>query len=133
METVKIFRIDHGTEGTFGALTIDGMAFCVTLERMWLNNEPNISCIPAGMYRCQRVRSPKFGTTFQVTGVPGRGHILFHAGNEERHTKGCILLGASYAKLSASDRGIANSGLTFQQFMEAMVGVKEFALQIVEV
>ena len=67
-----------------------------TAEDDWLDNAARVSCIPAGSYVTRRVTSPKFGETFEVTGVPGRANILFHHGNTEEDTEGCILLGSSF-------------------------------------
>ena len=68
-----------------------------TLENPWLDNAPNISCIPVGSYVCKRVISPKYGETFEITGVDGRTHILFHEGNYPSNTMGCVLLGLDRA------------------------------------
>ena len=40
-----------------------------TLENPWLDNEPYVSCIPKGNYKCHRVDSPRYGDTFQVMNV----------------------------------------------------------------
>ena len=93
--TVEIRRIpkpDGDDRGTPGVLLLDGRFECFTLENPWLRNEPNVSCIPRGVYRLRRRQSPRFGDTYQVEDVPGRSHILFHGGNRERDTRGCILV-----------------------------------------
>ena len=81
MKHLTIKRLETGNQGTFGVLINGGIPFGLTLERQWLNNQSNISCIPEGGYLCKRVKSPKFGNTFEVTDVTGRSHILFHKGN----------------------------------------------------
>ena len=127
---IAITRIEVSPYGTFGAMTIDGRAFCVTLERPDLGNQPQVSCIPIGDYECRRKKSPKFGYTFEVMSVPGRGDILFHAGNYVKDSLGCILLGASFENTFSGERMIANSSATFKKFMLQMILVDTFWLSI---
>jgi hypothetical protein len=89
-----------------------------------------VSSIPAQQYICRPYKSPTHGKTFQVRNVPGRDHILFHAGNLAKHTEGCILLGEHFGKLKG-DRAILNSGATFKAFL-AEVGERPFHLTIYE-
>ena len=124
----------EGTEagGTLGALILDDEVFCCTLEDPDLDNQVNVSCIPEGVYLCKRVKSPRFGDTFEITKVPGRTHILFHAGNTQEDTHGCVLLGRFWGKLRG-DRAILNSGGSFRDFIKATEGVSEFWLLIDDV
>lgn len=110
--TFTIKRIANTPEGMFGVILFDGKPFALTAERPWIDNESNVSCIPEGEYHCHRIRSPRFGDTFEVMHVPGRSHILFHKGNipmEDSH--GCILIGEQFEPLDgklavlASKRG----------------------------
>lgn len=94
MRQFKLIRVVYIPDGTFGVLfDYDNSPICLTLEREWRNNEKNISCIPRGKYVCKRVESPKFGDTFEVLDVPGRSHILFHKGNIEDDSHGCVVTG----------------------------------------
>ncbi len=99
IELAEIIRLEKGEAGTFGALKIDGQVTCVTLEPEDRNNAQGVSCIPEGDYIAKRVNSPKYGDTFEISDVPNRTHILFHAGNVENHTKGCVLLGRNFGAL----------------------------------
>jgi hypothetical protein len=119
---IQLNRQEESEDGTFGVLLINGHVLCVTLEPPDRDNQQNISNIPPGRYVCKRVNSPKYGDTFEITGVPGRSHVLFHAGNVVRHTKGCVVLGQYYDKL-AGDRAVLNSGGSHRKFMKAMEGV----------
>lgn len=116
MKSVRIIRIEHGTEGTFGAVAINGRAFCVSLEPPWLDNIEKQSCIPAGQYYCKRHYSPTWQETFLVTHVKERSAILFHPGNYISDTEGCVLLGQYFDKMRG-ERAIKNSGKTFDAFM----------------
>ena len=113
-------------------LLIDGEIFCVTLENPWLKNVPYISCIPIGIYRVDRVKSPTWGVTFQVKDVDGRTHILFHRGNVEANTEGCILLGRSFGKLN-DEPAVLISKTTVKKFMAKMEGIDSFSLNIMQV
>ena len=129
---VSIIRIEESDQGSIGVLRMDGQAFCCTLEPPDRDNQKNISCIPAGTYTARRVDSPKYGDTFEITNVPGRSHVLFHAGNLVKHTKGCVLLGQYFGKLKG-DRAVLNSGNTFRAFLEATAELDAFELEIQEV
>lgn len=121
------------SDGTFGVLWHEGMLpFCVTLERKWLNNKKGESCIPSGEYLCKRVTSPKFGNTFEVTGVQGRSEILFHKGNIDEDSHGCIIVGEQFGELKNKTAVLA-SGLAFDEFMLRLNGTMEFKLIIEEV
>lgn len=73
-------RAPSTDQGTFGSLTF-GDQTVRTLELPWRDNRPQRSCIPPGTYRCQIVRSPKFGRVYNVTNVPGRSAVLIHSAN----------------------------------------------------
>ena len=80
---------------TMGKLYEGKELICYTIERPWLKNARNVSCIPAGEYDVEMVNSPKFGHTYEVKDVPGRTHILFHKGNYVSDSLGCILPASS--------------------------------------
>ncbi len=130
MKIVEIIRLEESEHGTFGVLRIDKQVFCCTLEPPDRENEVSRSSIPAQQYTCKPVESPHHGGTFQITNVPGRSHVLFHAGNVVDHTAGCILLGQYFGKLKG-DRAVLNSGNTFRQFLNR-VGRQPFHLTIIE-
>jgi len=136
MKTLIIRRITTGENGTFGALVFENTPFAVTLEREWLDNRPSTgnipgSCIPEGEYYCERVNSPRFGNTFEVTDVFNRSHILFHKGNLDDDSRGCILVGEEYGKFGV-DNGIKSSKAGYNEFMAIMSDVDEFRLIVVD-
>lgn len=63
-----------------------------TLERPWLNNEPNKSCIPESEYTVKRDKVGRF-QYYRVRDVDGRTDIEFHGGVLPSHSSGCILVG----------------------------------------
>lgn len=79
---------------TLGRLSIGGEPICHTLERPWLDNKRNVSCIPVGEYHGAVQFSPRFQAWLpELLDVPGRDQILIHAGNTADDTEGCILVG----------------------------------------
>jgi hypothetical protein len=129
--TVRLIRLEESSQGTFGVLLICSQVFCVTLEPSDELNERNISSIPAQQYQCMKIHSPQFGETFEIVDVPGRSHVLFHAGNRIRDTEGCVILAQHFGKLEG-DRAVLNSGATFKKFMEIMKDINKFSLTIKE-
>jgi hypothetical protein len=142
MITVTINRepsTDHGTEGTL-SVTFGEMSFsCRTLELPWRANRRNHSCIPAGRYICRRVKSEKFGETFEVMDVEDRTGILFHVGNFAGDTDrgyrsdsdGCILTGASMGNLGGQ-KALCNSEQAHKTFIAFFEWREDFFLEINE-
>ncbi len=131
MKHLTIKRLETGSQGTFGVLINNGVPFVLTLERQWLDNQVGKSCIPEGGYLCKRVKSPKFGNTFEVTDVEGRTHILFHKGNLDDHSHGCILIGEKFSTLNGS-AAILESRQGFNEFMLLLEDDDEFTLNIID-
>lgn len=113
---------------TFGNLYCEGKLICKTFELPWRNNAINVSCIPAGTYNCETVISPKFGHTYKVLNVKDRSHILFHKGNTEDDTQGCIMPCTSYGILNGSVAGLSSKA-AYDAFMSFLEGNK-FTLTI---
>lgn len=138
--TWKLLRLADGPDGTIGILeTHHGVTFYV-LEEEDQQNRPNISRIPAGTYTCRRDRYHKGGyETFEVTAVPGRSRILFHRGNTEEDSAGCLLIGNGVGVLNVRDEdtgvmrrklAVTASASAFERFMENLRGVQSFTLRI---
>lgn len=139
-ETLKVTlkRKPSTDQGTLGELTLpDGLKFA-TMELPWRNNLRQKSSIPAGTYKCSIVQSPRFGRVYGVHDVPGRSHILFHAGNVagnkdlgfKTDVEGCILLGLAPGRLYGQT-SVISSKVALKQFMDAMDG-RPFELEITE-
>ena len=99
--------------GTFGAISIDGVPFCVTLEPY------HQKIIPAWQYVGEPYKSPKHGNVYLLKDVTGRSMIELHPGNLVKHTVGCIVLAQHYGKLQG-DLAVLNSGDTFAEFLKVM-------------
>ena len=132
---MTIKRIAYTKYGTFGVFIDDtGVPFALTLERTWKQNQPSIddvpgSCVPAGKYKCKRVDSPKFGDTFEVTGVSNRSNILFHQGNLMADSHGCILVGEQFEPLHGIP-AIQASEKAFDEFKKKTIAFEEFDLDL---
>jgi len=129
-----ILRRTSFTEyGVFGALWNEqGDLLAYTLEHAYPNeNVPAyLPKMPAGTYDCQRgMHTLKSSTwafeTFEVLGVPGHSGILFHTGNENDDSAGCVLIG----KEIVGSR-LLNSREAFKEFMRKMEGIDEFQLEV---
>jgi hypothetical protein len=129
-----------GIKPTLGAFLFGGRPFALTLERPWLNNRKGESCIPLGTYRCVRCNaspdydfkdSPGFGDTFQVFEVPMRDKILFHAGNVEADSHGCIIVAESFGYLGGKE-AVLSSKKGFNEFLSLLKHDDEFDLAITD-
>lgn len=129
MRRFKLIRIASLAGGSFGVLLDNIVPFCVTLERPWLNNERNISCIPTGEYHCKRINSSRFGNTFQVESVPDRSHILFHKGNLAEDSHGCIIVGEEFGILEKQN-AVLSSGRAMSEFLNRTHFIEEFILKV---
>ena len=126
---LKLKRVADNEDATFGVLINGNIPFAVTLEPAWEDNKKGISCIPSGPYSCKRVKSPKFGDTFEILDVEERTHILFHKGNSERNTQGCVLIAEEFCRLNGKAAVLA-SGRGFTEFMSILKEIDEFDLII---
>ena len=116
-----LIRVARTDDGVFGVLLKGSKPFAVTLEPEDKNNQRNISCIPAGSYYCEPFDSPRFGWTYRVMDVPERDYILFHAGNTEGDTEGCILVAESFGELRGKS-AILDSKKGFSEFRDKAGG-----------
>ena len=123
---------------TIGKLHVDSKFICYTLERPWLDNEPNVSCVPAGNYRMKPHTSPSKGKTYylrsldddsvKLFGPAKRTHILLHPGNTIEDSAGCILVGDSYGIIDGQI-AVMNSKKTFERILN-LFKWRDFNLEI---
>jgi len=117
-----IIRDTFTDKSTIGELFLNGEFMCDTLENPWVNNERNISCIPAGQYNV-RIRVARESATREyvhllVKDVPNRKYILFHRGNTAKDTRGCIVVG-----LSRKQDFVGNSTLAMDLLMKEVINL----------
>lgn len=134
-------------DGIFGELPA-GSFFLVTLEHAFSpppnpDGSVNLKFIPKiaeGRYLCKRSmhrlhNMTKDFETFQVMDVPPfMGHpvtnILFHWGNYNSNSDGCILLGKQFGARDPSGKMITDSENAWKQFMQIQAGIDTFWLTI---
>ncbi len=129
MKTFRLLRVAYIPDGTFGVLFDEETPFCLTLEREWKDNKRNVSCIPKDNYLCESIWSNKFGSTYEVKEVKGRSHILFHKGNIEDDSHGCIILGEQFGVLGEKN-AILCSGDAFAEFKMRLNEEHFFKLEV---
>ena len=96
---------DKETKGLFSVMEgCDRLYECKILELPWINNIPNISCIPAGEYVVKRYKSATRGICFKILNVKNRSDILIHPGNyvagDKIDSKGCQLPGSGFKDIN---------------------------------
>lgn len=121
-------RTDYREDGVFGKLLANGKEVAVTLEHSY-GLTPKL---PSGSYTCKLSPHRLHGMdhdflTYEVTGVPGHAGILFHWGNWEKDSEGCILVGHTVAS-SPTGQMVTGSKATFQSLMQLQAGAQEFTL-----
>ena len=90
---VELIRVAVLPEGAFGVLKVHGRPVALALERTYENLEVKI---PAGAWRCAPTTYHKGGyATWEIL-VPGHSRLLFHRGNYEADSEGCILVGRAF-------------------------------------
>jgi len=129
MKELDLIRVAYAPFGTFGKFVCNSNLL-YTVERPWLANQHNVSCIPEGDYLCK----PKFFThgggypAVEVLDVPNRSDILFHIANWPENVKGCIGVGNELGVL-ANKWAVLDSSQAFKAFMD-FYGKEPFRLRI---
>ena len=115
-----LIRDTFSEKSTIGELFLNGERICDTLENPWLDNQRNISCIPAGVYdvrlRLARESATRDYLHLLVQDVPNRDWILFHRGNTAKDTRGCILVG-----LGSQQDVVSNSTLAMDLLIKELI------------
>lgn len=128
-------RTEAREDGVFGILKdADGKQLAVTLEHAYDSGHGDGSYAPKmslGVYKCvrgtHRLHDNKPFQTFEITKVPGHTNILFHVGNYNNDSDGCVLLGDHFG---GDPRMIAMSRMTFEAFMARLKDINEFTLEV---
>lgn len=105
MSQLDLYRYKGSITETLGHTTL-GTLLVLSLERPWLNNAPDISCIPAGTYVCKYNQSAHLSAlagspvfTYELQNVPNRSGIRIHSANRVKELLGCISLGMGLGEL----------------------------------
>lgn len=125
---------------TFGKLKIEWLPEhkdIYTIELPWKDNQHDISCIPAGIYRVIRFNSPAHGMVWKLLGTEPRQDVEMHSGNfacfvklpgssHDTDTKGCILPGM------ALDEGVpmVQRSKEAMSYLYTLIGDDDFMLEV---
>jgi hypothetical protein len=133
---LTLTRFESRADGIFGMLTdAVGQRIAHTLEHAYDDGQGGWTAkIPAGTFTCVRGDHLLDGmttpfSTFEITGVPGHTGLLFHWGNYNSDSEGCVLLG--YSEVDAGGRRmITASRASFARFMQLQAGQDSFQLVV---
>ncbi len=108
----------------------------VTLEHAYPDsNSLYVPKIPDGIYTCVRGLHQLTGMaapfeTFEITGVAGHAGLLFHPGNKNDDSEGCVLTGEQLVRKADESCFVTNSRFIFARFMAMQTGVDQFQLTV---
>jgi len=140
-------RTKYSEDGIFGELLNDSGGFvCCTLEHAFIKPDRTFEAkVAAGEYLCKVGTGPLEGgfhalhdgipfMAFEIQDVPEfRGlpvtGILFHIGNYQQDSEGCILLGKQIGQKSSGGNMLMASKQAFDDFMQKQ-GVDPFTIKI---
>src|SRR3990170_73579 len=125
---LTLHRTDYLPTCTLGRLNVDDRFECFTLEDRWRPpTEPKVpgeTCIPADRYEIVVTWSERFKARLPLLlDVPGFSGIRIHAGNTDKDTAGCLLVGRRRVGATIEDSGAALARL-LPQIKEAVVSGK---------
>lgn len=134
MKLVRIYRNFQDRNQTLGSCVVyddypdkKPLFSAISLERGWRDNEPNVSCIPVGIYRLELEWSEKFQKKlWEIKGVKNRSETKFHAANYWYQLNGCIALGNSLLDVNNDGyNDITSSNKTMRAFHRVLKKDKE--------
>lgn len=124
---MKLKRFVRDSVKTIGRFTYENLSL-FSVELPWRDNQTDISCIPDGTYKVQKVNSPSHGEgTWRIMEVCDRTFIDIHVANVPSDLLGCVGLGiAVYPDL----RGVGSSRIAMGRFKEATKDISEAIIEI---
>jgi hypothetical protein len=129
MQTLTLKRLKEDEYGTHGQLFNGPEFLCYTLERQWLDNKADVSCIPPDeTYHVIGHNSAAHPDSWELD-VSGRQGILIHSGNVLADTKGCILVGLTEQKSGVFESKAAMNklrGILPDSFEIEIIGLKKW-------
>ena len=134
---MALTRTEYRADGILSRLTdMAGTLIAVTLEHSYTDGQGGYypKVLP-GNYICERgihqlLNEPNSFETFQLMDVPNHTGILFHVGNYNDDSEGCILLGESIGSTTSNQIMIMSSHLAFAKFMSLQGGAESFYLTV---
>lgn len=121
----------HGCQST---LLRDGHPWLYTMEHSYGAGDDWQAKVPAGTYECvlgdHTLHSGPI-RTYEITGVPGHSGILFHKGNTEGDSEGCVLLGMLRGELNG-EPAVLHSSVALSEFLRWADERPRFWLEVVQ-
>lgn len=123
-------RIEFKEDGIISHLLDENNhILAVTLEHSY-DKKPKLY---DGEFTCKRGKHSLHNSvpfeTFEIMGVIGHTGILFHVGNRNYDSEGCVLLGKTFED-NIMGAMITESKITFNKFMTFLREVDEFQLTV---
>jgi hypothetical protein len=128
----KLVRKEFRDDGIFSELYNEkGELIAHTLEHSY----DKLPKIPNGQWKCVRGPHRLHGMTedfitFEITGIAGHTDLLFHWGNFNKDSEGCVLLGTSEATGADGAQMVTASRPKFAEFMAGLEGVNQFLVVV---
>ena len=135
---IDLIRTQFGSDATNGMIFLDGVFECFSLEDEYREQKiRGETCIPEGSYEVVLRKEGGFHQRYSsrysfhkgmlwVKSVPNFEWILFHLGNTDENTAGCILVGDTQQDLDVSKDGfIGSSGNAYKKFYPKVAEVLE--------
>lgn len=125
---------DYFTTHTYGVWYKDNMPIGLySIEKPWLDNHPETSCIPEETYKCTLFNSPSKGVVYLLHDVFARSMIEIHKANFQSELLGCLGVGLSFGviknKQNQDEAAVLNSSAALAKLM-ALADNQEFTLTI---
>ena len=126
---LKLNRIYKAETYTIGKLYVDGVYFCDTLEDKVREDGVKVfgeTAIPKGTYNVLITYSNRFKRDMPLLqNVPMFDGIRIHAGNTDKDTHGCILVGKNTIKGK-----VTASSMTYERLFEMLKQQKTITIEI---
>mgnify|MGYP003132059555 CR=1 FL=1 len=126
---INLIRTQFGDDATNGLLFIDEVFECFTLEDQYQDKKVyGETCIPEGTYPVEFRKEGGFHNRYsakydfhkgmlEIKNIPNFKWVLFHLGNTDENTAGCVLVGDTQQDLDVSKDGfIGSSGNAYKKF-----------------
>tara|TARA_R100000808_G_C2081427_1_gene105099 strand:+ start:105 stop:536 length:432 start_codon:yes stop_codon:yes gene_type:complete len=122
--TINRHKMD--SSGTLSTVCVKGETFW-GIERPWIGNRPEISCIPGGDYALIQHQSGRFGDVWAFVGgtvsyMPhpqaDRYACLIHVANYGDEVKGCLGLGTHAGETNDGRLAVWNSRVAVDKLRE---------------
>jgi len=120
-------------QGTFGRIQLPEYRL-YTVELPWLDNKPNVSCIPPGTYKAMQTKYFRGNyPTFELV-VPKRSMIKFHIANSTQDLLGCIGLGLKLGWIEKRQAwAVLQSKKAMEGFMSILGGEESIEVEVLYV